>query len=197
MNSLAEILVKNYPKKVDLEDGTVITLRPLLKEDEQAFLTYFQSLPPDERMRLKEEVTDPKVIEKWMENLDYDVMMPLIALHGDRIVGAASLQFNLSAWTRHQGEVHLSTDAAYRAKGLGTMLIQNLEEIAAQLGLEQLTAEIPVELDKAFYLFEKLGFEKVAVLKGFVRDKDGRESDIVLMLKRLAAAKTSSGLRAA
>jgi L-amino acid N-acyltransferase YncA len=190
MNNLAGILIKNYPKKVNLEDGTAITLRPLLKEDESAFLAYFQSLGPEERVRLKEEVTDPKVIEYWMENLDYDIMLPLIALHGERIIGAASLQFNLSAWTRHKGEVNLSTDPQYRAKGLGTLLIQNLAEIAAELGLEQLTAEIPPELDKAFYLFEKLGFEKAAVLKGFVMDKAGRESDIVLMIKALAPAES-------
>ena len=188
MNNLAGILIKNYPKKVNLEDGTAITLRPLLKDDESAFLAYFQSLAPEERVRLKEEVTDPKVIEYWMENLDYDIMLPLIALHGERIIGAASLQFNLSAWTRHKGEVNLSTDPQYRAKGLGTLLIQNLEEIAAQLGLEQLTAEIPPELDKAFYLFEKLGFEKAAVLQGFVMDKAGHESDIVLMIKSLGPA---------
>jgi len=190
MNNLAEILVKNYPKQVKLDDGTVITLRPLLKEDGQAFLAYFQSLEPGELARLKEEVTDPKVIEFWIDNLDYDLMLPLIALHGERIIGAASLQFNLSAWTRHKGEVNLSTDPQYRAKGLGTLLIQNLEEIAAELGLEQLTAEIPPELDKAFYLFEKLGFEKVAVLQGFVMDKAGHESDIVLMLKSLAPAES-------
>ncbi len=100
MNNLAGILIENFPKKVNLEDGTAITLRPLLKDDEQAFLAYFQSLEPAERVRLKEEVTDPKVIEHWMENLDYDIMLPLIALHGDRIIGAASLQFNLSAWTQ-------------------------------------------------------------------------------------------------
>ncbi|MGB8993004.1 MAG: GNAT family N-acetyltransferase [Desulfobaccales bacterium] len=190
MNNLAGILIKNFPKKVNLEDGTAITLRPLLKDDEQAFLAYFQSLAPEERVVLKEEVTDPKVIENWMETLDYDLVLPLTALHGDRIIGAASLEFNLSAWTQHQGEVRLSTDPQYRAKGLGTLLIQTLEDIAAQLGLEQLTAEIPPELDKAFYLFEKLGFEKAAVLKGFVMDKDGRESDIVLMTKSLAPAES-------
>jgi acetyltransferase len=190
MTNLAGILIKNFPKKVNLEDGTAITLRPLLKDDEQAFLAYFQSLAPEERVVLKEEVTDPKVIENWMETLDYDLVLPLIALHGDRIIGAASLEFNLSAWTQHQGEVRLSTDPQYRAKGLGTLLIQTLEDIAAQLGLEQLTAEIPPELDKAFYLFEKLGFEKAAVLKGFVMDKDGRESDIVLMTKSLAPAES-------
>ncbi len=188
MSNLAAILVENYPKKVSLEDGTPITLRPLLKADEQAFLAYFQSLAPEERALLKEDVTDPQVIEKWMDNLDYDIMMPLIALDNGRIVGAASLQFSLSEWTRHQGEVHLSTDPQYRAKGLGTLLIQNLLDVAAKMGLEQITAEIPPELDKAFYLFEKLGFEKVAVLKGFVMDKEGRESDIVLMMRSLAKA---------
>ena len=132
-----------------------------------------------------------------METLDYDLMMPLVALHEDRIVGAASLRFSLSAWTRHQGQVNLSTDPQYRAKGLGTLLIQNLMDLATQLGLEQLTAEIPTELTKAFYLFEKLGFEKAAVLPGFVMDAEGRESDIVLMIKALAPAepRVSSRLR--
>ena len=190
MNNLADLLIKNFPKKVNLEDGTAITLRPLLKDDEQAFLSYFQSLTPEERVVLREEVTDPKVIENWMENLDYDLVLPLIALHGYRIIGAASLQFNLSAWTQHQGEVRLSTDPQFRAKGLGTLLIQTLEDIAAKLGLEQLTAEIPPKLDKAFYLFEKLGFEKAAVLKGFVMDTEGRESDIVLMIKALTPAES-------
>jgi L-amino acid N-acyltransferase YncA len=188
MNNLAEILVKNYPKQVKLEDGTGITLRPLLKDDEQALLAYFQSLAPDERVELKEEVTDPKVIENWMETLDYDIMLPLVALHEDRIVGASSLRFSLSAWTRHQGQVNLSTDPRYRAKGLGTLLIQNLQDIANQMGLEQLTAEVPLELTKAFSLFERLGFVKAAVLPDFVVDAAGRESDIVLMMKTLAPA---------
>ncbi|MGD0970359.1 MAG: hypothetical protein ABSA04_03000 [Desulfobaccales bacterium] len=59
---------------------------------------------------------------------------------------------------------------------------------AVKMGLEQLAAEIPPKLDKAFYLFEKSGFEKAAVLEGFAMDKDGQESDIVLMIKSLALA---------
>ncbi len=193
MNNLADILIKNFPKKINLEDGTAITLRPLLKDDEPAFLAYFQSLAPEERVELKEEVTDPKVIENWMENLDYDMVMPLIALDKDRIVGGASLQFNLSAWTRHQGEVRLCTDPRYRVKGLGSVLLQTLEEVAVKMGLEQLTAEIPPQLDQAFPLYEKSGFAKDAVLAGFAMDKDGRETDIVFMSKSLAPA--ASGFR--
>ena len=77
MNNLADILIKNFPKEVKLEDGTAITLRPLLKDDEQNFLAYFRSLAPEERVVLREEVTDRKVIENWMETLDYDLVLPL------------------------------------------------------------------------------------------------------------------------
>ncbi len=190
MNNLAELLIKNFPKKIDLEDGIAITVRPLLKDDEPAFLAYFQGLAPEERMASKEDMTDPQVMAAWMEVLDYDIALPLIALDGDRIVGAALLQFNLSAWTRHQGEVRLSTNSQYRAKGLGTLLMQTLEDVAVKMGLEQLTAEIPPKLAKAFYLFEKMGFAKAAVLEGFALDKDGQESDIVLMIKSLAPAES-------
>lgn len=111
---------------------------------------------------------------------------PLVALHNGKIVGDATLHFSPIGWTRHQGEIRLTTDPHYRAKGLGSILVQNLMDIAAALGLEQLSAEIPPVLDKAFSLFEKMGFEKVVVLQGFVRDAQGQESDLILMIKSLS-----------
>jgi L-amino acid N-acyltransferase YncA len=186
MKSLPEIINQNYPKTLTLEDGTPVTLRPMLKSDEDALLKYFQSLPPEDLICLKERVTDPEVIERWVYNLDFDNVLPILALHDGKIVGDATLHFSPIGWTKHQGEVRLTTDTQHRVKGLGTVLLQNLMDIARKMGLEQLTAEIPPALNKAFYLFEKLGFEKVTVLKGFVRDIEGRESDLVLMVKSLS-----------
>jgi len=188
MENLVEILTNNYPKTVALENGPRITLRPLLKEDESALVEYFRDMPMEDRLCLKEDVTDPKVIENWIYTLDYDNLLPLIALDNGRIVGDATLHFSAIGWTKHQGEVRLTTDLQYRVKGLGTLMIENLIDIATRLGLKQLSAEIPPVLDKAFYLFEKMGFKEVAVLKDFVRDKEGTDSDLVLMLKTLQEA---------
>jgi GNAT superfamily N-acetyltransferase len=185
MDTLSEIIVKTYPQSVSLEDGTPINLRPLLKRDEAALLEYFGSLPPEDRLCLKEDVTDPKVIENWIYELDYDNVLPLIALHDGHIVGDATLHFNPIGWTKHQGEVRLTTSTRYRVRGLGTILVQNLIDIASRLGLEQISIEIPPVLDKAFYLFEKMGFKKMAHLQGFVKDLEGKESDLVLMVKYL------------
>jgi L-amino acid N-acyltransferase YncA len=186
MDTLSQILVTIYPKATSLDDGTPVTLRPLLKKDEAALLEYFGSLPPEDRLCLKEDVTDPRVIENWIYELDYDSVLPLIALHDGNIVGDATLHFNPIGWTKHQGEVRLTTSTRYRVRGLGTILVQNLIDIATRLGLEQIHIEIPPVLDKAFYLFEKLGFKEVANLKGFVKDLEGNESDLVLMVKHLS-----------
>ena len=186
MDHLSEILIKTYPQSISLEDGTPVTLRPLLKADEAALLEYFGSLPPEDRLCLKEDVTDPKVIENWIYELNYDTVFPLIALHNGNIVGDATLHFNPIGWTKHQGEVRLTTSTRYRVRGLGTILVHNLIDIATRLGLEMISIEIPPMLDKAFYLFEKMGFKEVANLKGFVKDLEGKESDLVLMVKYLS-----------
>ncbi len=188
MKNLSDIIITDYPKTVALEDGTPITLRPLLKQDEKALLEYFQVLPLEDRLCLKEDVTDPKVIENWIFELDYHNLFPLIALIDGQIVGDATLHFSSIGWTKHQGEIRLTTSTHYRVKGLGTLLVQNLIDLATSLGLEQLSIEIPPMLDKAFYLFEKLGFKEAAHLKDFVRDIEGNESDLVLMVKSLVAA---------
>jgi L-amino acid N-acyltransferase YncA len=185
MDNLSEMLISTFPKNISLDDDTPLTLRPLLKTDEAALLEYFGSLPPEDRLCLKEDVTDPKVIENWIYELDYDNVLPIIALHNGNVVGDATLHFNSIGWTRHQAEVRLTTSTRYRVRGLGTIMVQNLIDLATKLGLEQISIEIPPVLDKAFYLFEKMGFKEVANLKGFVKDLAGTESDLVLMVKYL------------
>ncbi len=189
MDTLSEILIKSYPQSTPLDDGTPLTIRPLLKADEATLAEYFRTLPPEDRLCLKDDVTDPKVIENWIYELNYDNLLPLIALHNGDIVGDATLHFSPIGWTRHLAEVRLTTSTQYRVRGLGTILMQNLIDIATRLGLEQLSAEIPPVLDKAFYLFEKIGFKEVAHLEGFVKDLEGTESDLVLMIKDLNTKK--------
>jgi ribosomal protein S18 acetylase RimI-like enzyme len=180
------MILYQYPKSTELKDGGQLTIRPLRKEDEKALHKYFLRLPPEDRMCLRDDVTDPKVIESWILDLDYDHVLPLIALDGDQIVANATLQFSPIGWTRHQGEIRITCDPEYREKGLATILIENLMLIAADFGLEQLTAEMAPALDEAYFLFEKLGFKEAAVLKGFIKDFQGRHQDLVLMVKNIS-----------
>jgi len=185
MDRLVETLVARYPKPVRLADDSDVTFRPLRKSDETALAAFMKNLSLKDRACLKEDVADPQVIARWIDRLDYDDVLPIVALDGDRIVGDATLHFNPIGWSRHQGEIRLTTDVGYRERGLGRALAQEAIDMARELGLEQLSIELAPELHEAYQLFLKLGFQQAAVLQGFIIDLEGNERDLVLMVKRL------------
>jgi RimJ/RimL family protein N-acetyltransferase len=176
------MILYEYPKKTTLKDGTELTLRPLRKEDQQALHDYFLRMPPEDRMGLKDDVTDPGVIKHWIYDLDYDVVLPVLALDDGRIVANATLHFNQIGWTKHQGEIRITSDPDFRQKGLAARLIQELIEIAAYFGLEQLTAEIAPTSVEARTIFRKLGFNEIASLQGFVKDFEENQADLTIMV---------------
>ena len=176
------MILHEYPKKTTLRDGTQLTLRPLRKEDQQALLDYFLRMPPEDRMGLKDDVTDSETIEKWIYDLDYDVVLPMLALDNDRIVANATIHFNQIGWTKHQGEIRITNDPEYRQKGLAARLIQQFIEIGAYFGLEQLTAEIAPTSVETRTIFRKLGFNEITSLAGFVQDFEGNQSDLTIMV---------------
>lgn len=176
------MILYEYPKKTTLRDGSEVILRPLRKEDQQALHEYFLRMPPEDRMGLKDDVTDPKVIESWIYDLNYDVVLPMLALDKEKIVANATLHFNQIGWTKHQGEIRITNDPEYRQKGLATRLIQELIETAAYFGLEQLTAEIAPTSVETRTIFRKLGFNEIASLRGFVKDFEGNQADLTIMV---------------
>jgi ribosomal protein S18 acetylase RimI-like enzyme len=179
------MILLEYPKTFQIKDGSAVTLRPLRKGDEEILHEYFLRLPEKDRLCLRDDVTDPKVIKSWIQDLDYDLNLPLIAMDNGKIVANGTLRFNTIGWTKHQGELRITCDPEYRERGLATLLIKNLIEIAKSFGLEQLTVEIAPTLDQAFFLFEKLGFKEAAVLKNFIKDLQGNYEDLVLMIKNI------------
>jgi RimJ/RimL family protein N-acetyltransferase len=175
----------NFPKTIKLKDGTNLIIRPLRKNDEKSLRDYFLRLPAKEVARLKDDVTNPKVVEKMIFDLDYDVALPLIAFDGDLIVGNATIKFNRIGWTRHQAEIRGTVDPEYREKGLSTCIFEMIVEISKSMGIDQLTAEVSPALDEAYFLCEKVGFKEAAVLKNFIKDQEGNYEDLVIMIKEL------------
>jgi len=175
----------NFPKTVKLKDGTQLVIRPLRKEDEKGLLQYFLRLPKKEVSRLKDNITDPEVVEKMIYDLDYDVALPLIAFNGDRIVASATIKFNPIGWRKHQAEIRGTVDPDFREKGLSTCVMNMIIEISKSMGIDQLTAEVSPALDEAYFLCEKVGFKEVAVLKNFIKDQEGNYEDLVIMVKEL------------
>jgi GNAT superfamily N-acetyltransferase len=186
MNEGGGTMISGYPKTVRLQTGTTVTLRPMLKEDADKLYAFFARVPREDRIFLRDDVSKREVIEAWTRELDYEKVLPLLAVVGDNVVGDATLHRRKAGWTSHVGKVRLVIDKDYRGKGLGTALLEELISFAKKAGLELLVTEGVMGYQKeALAALKPLGFETGAVLHNYVKDQEGKEHNLVVMVKNL------------
>lgn len=172
-----------YPRSVSLEDGTTLQLRPLLREDAAALHRFFSGIPSEDRYWPREDVEDPNVILRWVGDLNYERVLPLVALRGQEIVADATLHRRGFGARRFTGEVRMVVAPPYRRRGLAYALMAELYEAAVEAGLQRLEAEIVQGAQAAaLEAVEQFGFRQVAVLPDHLTGPAGESRDLHILV---------------
>ena len=175
-----------YPTIYLTEDGEQMTIRPMVPEDQDALLDFFRRIPQADRFYLKEDVTDPKIMERWALTLDYSRTLPLLAILDGKIVGDGTLHHRRAGARQHVGEVRVVVDPAYRNRGVGRGLLHKLIDIAGDKGLKKLMFEVVAGTEEAAkHTAQVLGFVPVASLPDHVRDTTGHSRSLIIMERQL------------
>lgn len=170
-----------YPIHLTLKNRARVLVRPMEARDGPALLAFFRAIPLEDRLYLREDVTREEVVQRFVTQLNYEVVLPLLALDQDRIVGDGTLHRNTYGWSAHVGKIRVVVARDYQRLGLGTGLARLLVKQAIAVGLDKLVAEVVDNQIAAKRAFEKLGFCQEAVLKRQVCDIHGRKRDLVLL----------------
>jgi len=181
---MVESELNRYRKVVKAKDGSVVVLRPMVVTDRDGLVALFRQLPEDSRRLLKHDVTDESLVASWADELDYSRVFPLVAQVGDEIVADATLHRYPGTSTRHVGQIRIVTGPSIQGKGLGTIILKELVDLAEKLGLEQLKAEIPLGPDAArpaLRSFERMGFRQEAVFKDYFKSAEGGYHDVAVL----------------
>ena len=170
-----------YPHRVTLPDGASITIRRMIPADRDAVLAFANSLPEEDLLFLRIDITQPEVVDLWVENLKTGFTTSLLAWEGDRVVGYASVHRDPVPWTRRVGELRVNVAPEHRDEGLGRNLINEIFDVARGLGLKKLTVNMTTEQLAARAGFKRIGFRAEAVLSDFIEDAEGRSHDLLIM----------------
>jgi len=158
----------------------------MIPEDGADLLDFFRRIPEEDRFYLKENVTDPRVIEVWAEEVDYSRALPLLAIMDGKVVGDGTLHHRRAGARRHIGEVRVVVDPAYRNRGVGRGLLRKLVELARDRGVEKLMFEVVADAEEAAkHTVMLLGFVPVAALPAHVKDLGGQAHDLIIMELRV------------
>lgn len=173
--------LSDYPKTFSLKDGRSIIVRPMIKQDAKKLFTFFNELPDEDKLFLRDDVSNKETINKWVKNLNYNRVLPLVALHKDEIVADATLHLSEYGWSRHVAEIRMVTSHKFRGVGVGAILARELYHQALKRGLEKIFVEMPSDQESTVKIFEKLGFEKEYTLKKHIQDLKGKKHDLLIM----------------
>ena len=176
------VVKRTYPWQTSV-GGVEMTLRLMepADADRDAILAFGRSLPDHDLLFLRTDVTDPKVIDEWVENLKKGRTITVMAESGGELLGYASLHHNEVLWTRHVGEIRVLLKPEMRGFGLGKALANEVFAIAKDMGLQKVMVQMTTDQRGARGMVESLGFRPEALLADFVIGRDGRTYDLLIM----------------
>jgi RimJ/RimL family protein N-acetyltransferase len=183
---MTEPLADQFPKTVRLPDGPEVEIRWMTAGDRDAILGFARSLPQEDLLFLRVDLTEPGVVDEWIRNVQAGLSTTLVAYGAEGLVGYATVHRNPAPWTRRVGEIRVNVSPHYRGKGLGRVLTAQIFDVARGLGLAKLVANMTSDQHGAQAAFRRLGFVPEAVLADYVEDRGGRLRDLVIMTYDIA-----------
>ena len=174
------VVKRTYPWKTAI-NGVEISFRLMEPSDREKILAFAHALPDHDLLFLRTDVTDPKVIDEWIENLKRGRTITIMAENGDELLGYASLHHNEVLWTRHVGEIRVLLKPDLRGFGLGKIMANEVFAIAKDMGLQKVMVQMTTDQRGARGMVESLGFRPEALLADFVMGRDGRTYDLLIM----------------
>jgi acetyltransferase len=175
-------------KTACLKDGTEVVLRPMVENDLEKSLSFFQNLPESDRQYLRYDVTDFETLKKRIEDTDAEERYRIVVELGGIIIGDGVLIQPRHGWKRHTGEVRCIVAHKYQGLGLGWLMINDLFQAATNRGVEIIIGQIPVEQTHISSMMERLGFTPQCVRPNQQRTLHGDLSDVVIVTANIASA---------
>ncbi|MCZ6545339.1 MAG: GNAT family N-acetyltransferase [Chloroflexi bacterium] len=168
-----------------LASGQEITIRAMRQGDGDLILGFAGALDDEDLMYLRLDISTPAGVREWLHDLDRGHTRSLVAFDGEHLIGYASVHRSPVQWTRRLGELRVTVHPRYRGRGLGAYLVNHILEIAQDLGLRKLTAQMTPSQEAARRMFERLGFSEAAVLPAWVEDRRGTPHDLVVLAREV------------
>jgi len=170
----------SLPCIAHLKNGKGATLSLAEAGDGPALLQFYQAMPEEDRLVLKEDVTTSDWLDRFLLKLSSGEAISIVGKLEGAIRGEATLHRSLHGWSRHVGEIRLNVDRAARGLGLGLELARQLVKVAVDVGIDKIVAHMVDSQSAAKRTFEKLGFHKEAELPGHVTDIHGKRRDLLI-----------------
>lgn len=118
-------------------------------------------------------------------NIESETSMMIVCTVDGVIAGNSQIVLQKSIKTKHRASIMIALGKEYWNLGIGTAMLQEMEGVARERGVEQLELEMIEGNERAFGLYKKVGFAVVGEIPDAYKLKDGTSHAAVFMRKVL------------
>lgn len=180
----------SYRRFMSFKDGLRIMLRFLNERDRGNFIQLFNEASEEDIRFLKHNLKDMRSLNYWLDHLDYDRALPLVAVNlKDHCFAGSGILLKGKHSAQHIGEIRIFVSRRFRNLGLGSMLLDELISLAARANLHYLKAEVVTEQTRMLKALSAKRFEIKALLDDFFLCRDGDTHDVILMMRPVVSRK--------
>ncbi|MBA3430813.1 MAG: GNAT family N-acetyltransferase, partial [Actinobacteria bacterium] len=154
-------MTRTYPAHreadVVLRDGSTVRMRPVRPEDVESMRSFLELLSTESRaLRFFTGSPNLELAARWSVDIDYLDRYGVVATRGDNpeIVGEAAYRKT----NGDSAEVAFAVADAYQGRGLGTLLLAHLAEVAEANGIATFTAQVLPQNHRMIEVFRDSGF---------------------------------------
>ena len=149
----------------------LVTFRPTIAEDLEYYKQWLQQEGVLEGFPMSDKREIDDAVRLWHQYLAKGAS--LTALYKKAPVGAANLYIQDVEKLKHQSLFVILVDEKYRGKGIGTLLLKEIQKLAkTTFGIEILHLEV-YDKNPAVRLYERVGFKRYAHHPNYLKDKEG------------------------
>jgi ribosomal protein S18 acetylase RimI-like enzyme len=143
----------------------------------EAMTRFATSLSREDRNFLKEDASDPVVLDRWAQPSDID---RFVAIKDANVVGYVGIH-PLEGWSSHVSEVRVLVAPEARGQGIGQRLVRTAVAVAVADGKEKLVIEVVSDQEQTIGMLQANGFVPEALLANHVRDRQGQLRDLMVL----------------
>ena len=172
-------------KTVALKNGSSATLDWLKKSDLPEVVDALNSvIREDKYLLLTDEIVDMELERRWFRQAQETHMQYLVARVNGKVAGAANLEPHIGK-RAHVAQLDIYLIKEFRDLGLGTLLIQELIDVAKKNGLKVVQLSTFATNKRAMHVYQKCGFKKCGKLTNDIKFANGAFTDRIMMELRL------------
>ena len=139
-----------------LSDGATAHLRPIRPDDAERLVAFYSRVS-DESKYFRFFAPYPRLSDadvRRFTNVDYHDRVALILLTGPDMIGVARYE-GIDA---QQAEVAFLVEDAHQGRGVGTVLLEHLAQVARECGVRRFVAETLPQNNKMIAVFSEAGY---------------------------------------